>query len=457
MKPGKKNEEPGKVRQQILDQLSAILVSHGDSISKLQYQRMDIPDKPSHTTIARHFGSWIKFKQAVFQGFSSGTKPELPNCVTEEFEEDNRGNTNVLTSKSKRIVTLDDALKHFNVDLDVWAVDRYTVNNWEVGARDENKKIRVTPLMQVKVWLKKKVETNDDLLKSEIKALIEEAKVFAPIYPVFKPQKFTDDRHLLEIAIMDLHLGKLCWSPEVGENYDSAIAESLYMNAIRDLVQKTNGYPVEEIVLPTGNDFFHIDKQDNTTTKGTRQDVDSRWQRASRIARRMLIEAIDALSVIAPVVVPIIPGNHDNERAFYLGEVLDAWYHHNSRVTIDNEPKPRKYHHYGVNLIGYTHGNEEKIDTLPTIMMREKKDILKDVEFMEWHIGHVHKSKETKYIAGDTFNGVSVRVIPSLCAADAWHHKKGYVKGIRAAEAYIWHHDTGYVGHFSSNVISKDK
>jgi hypothetical protein len=34
---------------------------------------------------------------------------------------------------------------------------------------------------------------------------------------------------------------------------------------------------------------------------------------------------------------------------------------------------------------------------------------------------------------------------------------RGYVKGQRAAEAYLWSFETGYAGHFSSNVLPKKR
>ena len=70
----------------------------------------------------------------------------------------------------------------------------------------------------------------------------------------------------------------------------------------------------------------------------------------------------------------------------------------------------------------------------------------------EWHLGHFHKSKETRYTAGDAFNGVRVRVLPSLCAADAWHAQMGYVGEQRAAEGYPWSFSDGYIGHFSAGA-----
>ena len=49
---------------------------------------------------------------------------------------------------SKRIITLDDAIRKAGVNLKVWEVERFIINSWEVGAKGPDKKIRVTPLWQ---------------------------------------------------------------------------------------------------------------------------------------------------------------------------------------------------------------------------------------------------------------------------------------------------------------------
>jgi hypothetical protein len=68
----------------------------------------------------------------------------------------------------------------------------------------------------------------------------------------------------------------------------------------------------------------------------------------------------------------MVPGNHDYERNFYLGDSLEGWFYNNPNVTVDNSANPRKYYKYGQVLIGYTHGNEEKVTDLPLIMAHER-------------------------------------------------------------------------------------
>jgi hypothetical protein len=112
----------------------------------------------------------------------------------------------------------------------------------------------------------------------------------------------------------------------------------------------------------------------------------------------------------------------------------------------------RKYVSYGINLLGFTHGNEEKHGDLPTLMAQEAAGLWREDQHREWHLGHYHKKKQLTHNPQDTQGGTRVQVLPSLSGTDAWHYRKGYVKTLRAAEAYLWNYTNGYSGHFSVNV-----
>jgi hypothetical protein len=261
-----------------------------------------------------------------------------------------------------------------------------------------------------------------------------------------------DERHLLEISPVDLHVGKYAWGEEAGEDYDITIAEKVFTDAINDILHRASVYPLEKIVLVVGNDLLQTDNLAGTTTAGTYVDTDSRYIKSFRRARAINSWAIHRCAEVAPVDVQIVPGNHDSLTAFHIGEVLEAEFEADPRVQISNSARRRKYLKYGVTLLGWTHGNEEKHQDLPLIMAQECPKEWGETLHREWHIGHLHKMKETRFTAGDSFNGVRVRILPSLCAPDAWHYTRGFVKERRACEAYLWNRKSGYAGHFSSNV-----
>jgi hypothetical protein len=357
----------------------------------------------------------------------------------------------VESEPSPRVLSLDELIRQAKVDLELWAIERHVINKWEAGAKDLEGNIVVKPLWQVKAWLRPLTEP--PIIREIWAAML--ADIRAERSAKAKPLrlKLRGDRHLLELGVVDVHVGKLSWAEEVGQDYDVQLAETAFVEAVEDLLRKASGFPVEQIILLIGNDLFHVDNLLRTTTGGTPQDADSRYAKMFRRGRRMQSWALRRAAEIAPVVGKIIPGNHDRQSTFCLGEVLGAEFADHPNVTIDNSPNLRKYHRYGTNLLGWTHGSEEKHNDLPLIMAQERPQDWAETTHREFHLGHLHKAKETRYVAGDSFNGVRVRILPALTATDAWHYSKGY-SDRRCAEAYLFNHDTGYAAHFSGGIVA---
>lgn len=192
---------------------------------------------------------------------------------------------------------------------------------------------------------------------------------------------------LLEVDFPDLHFGKLTWEEESGENYDIKIAAETVESAVEALMGYAAGHRIERILLPLGNDFFNVDNKDNTTVHGTPQQEDTRWQKTFRTGRRLAVQIIEGLAEAAPVDVLIIPGNHDETRMFYLGDVLDVKYEGSARVRVDNHAMKRKYYVFGRTLLGLTHGYHEKYEKLSFIMATERAEDWARTQHREWHLG----------------------------------------------------------------------
>lgn len=373
------------------------------------------------------------------------TQTTVPNG-DESFEKTESNDDAVITSKSSTLRTLTDVLKTAKVDLSIWEVERHVINKWDCVAKLNKNKLHATELWQVKVWLKRKVP----------KTIEEGVKLFLSQIPAhrYEQKKFEHhaDPYMLEVSIWDHHFGKLAWGRETGENYDLKIAEMLYANAAHELIEKSRGFNVEKIILPIGQDFFHIDGPNNATTAGTPQDVDGRLAKIFATGQKALINLIDLLMGIAPIHILWVPGNHDWYTSWYLIKVIEAHYRMTKSVTIDSSEMPRKCIEYGCNLLGYTHGNEEKHSSLPAIMAGAWPQEWARTVHREWKIGHYHKVRETHYSSAETIDGVLVRVLPSLCGTDSWHFKKGYVGGMRAAQAFLYSKQKGYAGHINANA-----
>jgi hypothetical protein len=360
------------------------------------------------------------------------------------------------------IKTLEELLTICKVDTDIWKVVDYCVNKWDVTSWKDGY-ARTVQNFQVKARLLRRLEVVRDKLAGEV--FLQMIKDYsAPLidWGLVK-QDPNDENNLLEVALFDLHLGKLAWGGETGENYDTKIARERFLYAIQDLLHTANRFPYSRILFPVGNDFFNSDTIFNTTTQGTQQDEDLRWQKTFNVGVRLLVDGINMLMQTGkPIDVLVIPGNHDFERSFYMGKFLEAWFNEDPNVSINTGASPRKYYRFGKVLLGFTHGSEEKEGSLPMIMANdiESKPMWSETLYHEFHVGHIHRKRDMKYSATldkvRTLNedlGVTVRYLSSLTGTEEWHHKKGFIGAVKAADGFIWNDETGLVAHINSNLI----
>ena len=362
------------------------------------------------------------------------------------------------------IRTLDQLMAAGQVDLEKWKVKDTIFNKWDVTMKileDGDWVAKTYQNFQVKARL----ERNNEYIKERIVG-----KIFQEMTQDYKPPVYDwtperplnqKEKNLLEVSIFDLHIGKLAWGGETFENYDVKIARKRFLGSIQKLLQNASGFNYERILFPIGNDFFNSDTMENTTTKGTPQDEDLRWQKTFDVGVRLLVDAINMLKQSGvPIDVKVIPGNHDFERSYYMGSYLNAWFKDDPTVDIDNHASPRKYYVYGNLLLGLTHGSEEKEASLPMLMATdiESKPHWTGTKFHEWHLGHIHRKRTVQYDINKSrlLNedlGVTVRYLSSLTGTEEWHHKKGYVGSVKAADGFVWNYDFGLVAHLNTNLI----
>ncbi|MEQ2006984.1 MAG: hypothetical protein ABMA26_09300 [Limisphaerales bacterium] len=347
-----------------------------------------------------------------------------------------------------QVQSAEELLRYADVDGQVWEIERQALNKWDVGTKDpQTGAVLTSPLFQVKVWLRRRVV--EQRLATLMNGLLDAFKVAAPPARVIARPPAGDG--LFEIAIPDLHFGKFCWAAEVHEPYDMEIAARTFRTALDDLLSKGAALKPACILFPVGNDFFNTDNLEGTTTKGTPQDEEGRWQASFIAGRKLIVEAIESCRAVAEVRVCLVEGNHDQQRILYLGEVLAAWFRHAPDVTVDHAPTQRKYVRWHHNLIGLTHGCAEPHANLPLIMATERAADWAAAAHREWQLGHLHARAKKVYQPMTDQQGVLVRIIPSLSAGDAWHRSKGY-QGARAAQAFYFDPTAGCVAEFSHNV-----
>lgn len=320
--------------------------------------------------------------------------------------------------------------------------------NWDTTIKNSQDLPQTVTNHRYSVTIKVRPITGDHITTEALIAAIESTKI--PELPKRKHDWGNAD-YLLELPIMDVHLGKLSWGEETrGGDYDLHIASDLYKDTVGELIDKVtlSNYPVARVVFPIGQDFFHFDNPWVQTTGGTQLDSDTRWQKMYRTGIDLLLWAVEQCRMMAPVDVVWVPGNHDQMLSYTAVLTLKHFYSANDDVTVDSSPTPRKYYRWGKNLIGYAHGREEG-KRINTLMQLEAPVDWAETEYREWHMGDLHHE------AAKEEGGIMFRLISSITSPDAWHAQKGYGGALRKASAYVWDKDNGLDAIFNS-VVHKE-
>lgn len=285
-------------------------------------------------------------------------------------------------------------------------------SQWEVqtkgGGKDVLKSYRndVTPLQ----------------IKEFRESLIEEIKAYAPKNNYkFVPQGIRKDNILL-ISLPDFHIGRETLSMVVVEKY---------IDTITDIIHKVNLQTIEKIVYVIGNDFFNTD-HNQATTKGTPQFDFNTWVETWTFGKNLLLHSIEVLKTFGlPIDIINVPGNHDAQKCFYIGDVVEALFRYDDQVTINNSTSLFKKYVYGNSLLMFEHGEMREGD-YPLIMASEFPEDWGKSKFRYTFCGHLHHVVAKEY-RGNCF----VKFLPSLAKPSSWELSKGYKPSPKAEASVI--------------------
>ena len=258
--------------------------------------------------------------------------------------------------------------------------------------------------------------------------------------PRIEPVEWTgaDDGDLLSVyPVGDPHVGLMAWHEDAGENFDLKIAERNLVAAFDRLIYLAP--PSREALIIFIGDNTHSDGQSNTTTKGTRVDVDGRTIKMMRTVVSVARRAIDlALAKHARVTMIVERGNHDELLSAMLAMALGLLYENEPRVTIDQSPEMFHWYRFGANLIGSHHGDKAKPIDLLGVMAVDQAQAWGETKHRRFYVGHRHHL-ETKEIPG-----VVIETLPTLASSDAWHRAMGYRSG-RAMYMDVFDRTDGHI------------
>lgn len=303
--------------------------------------------------------------------------------------------------------------------------------------------------------------------------IIEQMKAYAPKY---KRHAFKPGEHLFVVGSCDFHISKLAHVEETGAEYNSEIAIKKIRHGISELARKASVFGIDRILFIMGSDGLHTDNTISTTTSGTFQDSDSMWHRAFSNAKAMYIGIIEELSLIAPVSLVFNPGNHDRAFGWMLTDSVASWFRNNPNVDIGEMGKsvsvsPRKYHMFGVNLIGTCHGDCREKD-LSMTMATEASEAWGKTKYRYWITGDKHHTSTNVYSKNgvkniakeaigvtvlktsdevDPTRSVYVNIVKSVSSPDSWHSRSLYISET-GIEGFVFHERDGQVCRLTQHV-----
>ena len=336
-------------------------------------------------------------------------------------------------------ITPDEVLELHGLDKGLWEILSYTNNNWQMVSREEGK----VDLFQSKVKAKPIVK---GLALSEIDAHFDEMRTdYVPPVPSYVGKK-PSGKKMAEVNLADCHLGKLAWHGDTGADFDHKIAIEICKDVVDRICSELVRYDLDYILFVWTNDFFNSDTIGNTTTGGTPQDVDCRWQKMFNVGCDLLVWIIEQLRTIAPVKTFYTASNHDQMTSYYAIRYLSAWFKNDEFVEIDFDASPRKYIKYGNTLLGFSHGDKEgreslskeKASRLASCMPNEARELWGQTAFHELHAAHLHSEQMIQEI-----NGVIVRRVSSPTGTDTYHSEYAWLGAVRKIQTFIWDKDYG--------------
>jgi len=195
----------------------------------------------------------------------------------------------------------EDILREANLNPEEWAVVSHRRSRWQTFNGDwlESFRVNVVPVKPSNVKDYDLEQLLDGITKWKPGKIIEVSGDLTAVYSMGDTQYGKDDTP----AIID----------RVLRSFDAAVDHHKYL---------AKKYPIAQIALPQLGDCI----EGMTSQKGKvmgRHDIGVSEQ--VRVGRRMLLAQIKALAPFGKIIVPVVPGNHDEVQRFLVGRPEDSW------------------------------------------------------------------------------------------------------------------------------------
>lgn len=252
----------------------------------------------------------------------------------------------------------------------------------------------------------------------------------------FPKQKNTTDK-LIEIAPIELHLGKFANEIDSGDNYDHHVAEERFNTIINRVLEIQEVENTNKALVVIGSDFFNSEADGCTSINKIPQQNDTRYKKMFMIGLDLYTNALLKIrEKFNSVDVMFCPGNHANAMEFFLYVALQQYF----RVTDINfveDYKDTQVYRFGNCALFFNHG-DTNLKRLISSIPAEFYEIWGQTKYRELHLGHLHKE-----VTVDDESGMITRRIGSPSGTDNWHYHNRFVGATRKHQIFVWDKDYG--------------
>lgn len=392
------------------------------------------------------------------------------------------------------VVSKDEFLyEYFHKDPRVWEIKNFDPGFWTTPAKEEKvlskddllelgysekeifrmkmpvKSTKVIQTFQQKLTIKfvKRTPVNAfadekffELYEKEFKEFLAYDNVYTSLLkskfddkkPKISNKEKYDSEKLLVIPDVELHLGKLASKFDSTDSYDYKKALYRYIKTILEAEKVQEKYKTKEICMTIGNDFFNTDTEQNTTTAGTEQHNDTRFQQMIANGIVAHVWAIERMkNNCEKVIIKFNPGNHDYLTDYTLFMQLYYLYRNDPKVEVECKVKDSRWAtglEWNNNLIIFAHGktpegkalNDDSLALLKDTMFKETA---KNVDYVTVLAGHLHNATENNFSRRKTVsNGVTVLRNGSPSGDGAWDSGNLYSSD-KSHQVYIFDANRG--------------
>lgn len=340
-------------------------------------------------------------------------------------------------------------MKKFGYSIEEFEMVSWTFGKWEVAIKDEENRICTTiraklkPRAEKNIPIEKYIEVAKEVFSKEIKPIKTNS---------IKENKGLNKNKLLELTGMELHLGKMSWSGETGQDYDKNIAQDRFYTIYNEIAEQQEIEKCDTCLLCIGNDFFNSDTVNSTTTKGTPQTNDLRWQKLFNIGLELYTQMIIGLNdKFNNIEVRLQSGNHDKMASFYLYIALSCYFKDFKNIHFSQDYKDVQCFLWGKCGIFFSHGDanlKRLIKSIPAEFYEEWGK----TTFRELHLGHLHK----EVVVNDD-SGMITRRVGSPTATDQWHYEERFIGATQKYQTFVWDKEKGLQNIKYINFDSKKK